>query len=369
MATLAAAEPTPAPETVPDPAKLNAADALWMAYADHRQAAVIARSAEKIEPVKSLNDWSRRRRHILLGMQRAMGPFPRNRYRPTDFKTTEAVELAGGFTRLRIEFRSSGNAAAPNVPAYLFIPKMKAGERRPAILCLHQTQNGGKSEPAGLSGLESLHYALELAERGYVTLAPDYPSFGDYHYDFKVEPELASGTLKAVLDNMAAVDLLQARADVDGDRIAAIGHSLGGHNAIYTAVFDTRIQAVVSSCGFNAFHKYYEGNLIGWTSDRYMPRIRTEFGNSPDKVPFDFPELIAALAPRAFFTSSPLRDGNFEVSGVHDCIAAAKPIYELHSVADRLQAVHPDCEHEFPAPIRKQAYEFLDKQLGFTPAN
>ena len=41
------------------------------------------------------------------------------------------------------------------------------------------------------------------------------------------------------------------------------------------------------------------GNLAGWTSDRYMPRIRTAYGNDPSKVPFDFYEVVAALAPRS----------------------------------------------------------------------
>ena len=36
----------------------------------------------------------------------------------------------------------------------------------------------------------------ELAERGYVTLAPDYPSFGDYRYDFAASKH-ASGSIKA----------------------------------------------------------------------------------------------------------------------------------------------------------------------------
>ena len=31
----------------------------------------------------------------------------------------------------------------------------------------------------------------------------------------------------------------------------ALGHSLGGHNAIFTAVFDPRLKVVVSSCGFD----------------------------------------------------------------------------------------------------------------------
>ena len=56
-------------------------------------------------------------------------------------------------------------------------------------------------------------------------------------------------------------------------RIGVIGHSLGGHNAIFTALFDGRIKAVVSSCGFNAFPFYYKGNIAGWSHQGYMPRL------------------------------------------------------------------------------------------------
>ena len=52
--------------------------------------------------------------------------------------------------------------------------------KRPAILCLHQTTPNGKDSPVGLADRPTLHYALELAKRGYVTLSPDYPSFGEY---------------------------------------------------------------------------------------------------------------------------------------------------------------------------------------------
>ena len=45
--------------------------------------------------------------------------------------------------------------------------------KRPAVLCLQQTTGVGKDEPAGIRGDPTLKYALELAERGFVTLAPD----------------------------------------------------------------------------------------------------------------------------------------------------------------------------------------------------
>jgi hypothetical protein len=72
---------------------------------------------------------------------------------------------------------------------------------------------------------------------------------------------------------------------------------------------------------------------------------------------------VAAFAPRAFLASSPVHDHNFEVSGVKDCIAAARPVYELLGAKEKLAVNYPDCKHEFPEEVRKVAYAFLDRWL------
>src|SRR5207237_1127795 len=144
-----------------------------------------------------------------------------------------------------------------------------------------------------------------------------------------------------------AIDLMQSLPEVDGEHIGAIGHSLGGHNAMFTAAFDERIQAIVSSCGFTRFHKYYEGKLEGWTSARYMPLIKSKYNNNPNQVPFDFPEIVACFAPRAFLAMSPEKDHNFEVSGVRDSLAAAAPIYKLYGKPESLAALYPPGGHDF----------------------
>ena len=92
--------------------------------------------------------------------------------------------------------------------------------RAPAMLCLHQTTRIGKGEPAGLGGLKNLHYAHELAQRGYVCLVPDYPSFGDYDFDFAATGRLPSGSMKAIWNNIRGVDLLESLPEVDGDAYA-----------------------------------------------------------------------------------------------------------------------------------------------------
>jgi pimeloyl-ACP methyl ester carboxylesterase len=291
-------------------------------------------------------------------MEQVMGPLPgKDRIVPLDVKVLEETKLEK-YTRIKLTYAAEKD---DRVPAYLLIPNERKGKLA-AMLCLHQTINMGKAETVGLGPNDTRRYALHLVERGYVTLAPDYPSFGEYPYDFK-KSNYVSGSMKAIWNNMRAVDLLQARPEVDPERIGVIGHSLGGHNAMFTAAFDERLKVIVSNCGFTSFPKYYKGNLKGWTSDRYMPRIATEFGLDPKQMPFDFTDVVISFAPRAFLASSPIKDHKFEVDGVKDVIAAATSVYEQLGAKEKLQANYPDCGHDFPPEVRKVAYEFIDRWL------
>ena len=129
-------------------------------------------------------------------------------------------------------------------------------------------------------------------------------------------------------------------------------------------MFDTRIRVIVSSCGWTPFHDYYGGNIRGWTSDRYMPLLKTRYGLDPDRVPFDFYEVVAALAPRVFFSSSPLQDSNFDVRGVKKAIPKAREVYRLLGLAEALQLRTPDGAHGLPVDARDEAYRFIDQALG-----
>ncbi len=304
-------------------------------------------------------DWGLRRQAILKQMETVMGPLPGPQKRvPLDVKTSETHDEPG-FTRMKLTFQAE---PGDRVPAYLFVPKGRQG-KRPAMLCLHQTTGIGKGEPAGLGGRNELHYALELVRRGYVCVVPDYPSFGDYtKYDFEND-DYVSGTMKAIWNNHRAVDFLESLPQVDADRIGCIGHSLGGHNALFTAAFDQRLKMVVTSCGFTAFHHYYDGRLAGWTSPRYMPRIRDVYDNDPDKMPFDFYGVLAAIAPRGIFINAPLKDGNFDVNGVRKVVGAVEQVVPLLPSGPGIQVRYPDAGHGFPDPVRVESYRWLDNVL------
>ena len=309
--------------------------------------------------VRTARQWDVRRAHIRANVQRVMGELPGKEKRvPLDVKILEEVEQPKYVQRKITYMAESGDA----VPAYLLVPKGIRG-KAPAVLCLHQSVSSSKAEPVGLRGQPNLFYAKELSDRGYVTLTPDYPRYGDYPIDV-YELGWASVTGKGVWNHMCGIDLLQSLAEVDGNRVGCIGHSLGGYNAMFLAALDDRVKAVVSSCGFCSFFKYRGGRIEPWGSrTHHMPRVSTVYGNDPYRMPFDFTEVLAAIAPRPVFVNAPVHDGAFPLAGVKDCLKAALPVYELLGAKANLVATHPACGHDFPPEARKAAYTLLDKAL------
>lgn len=291
-------------------------------------------------------------------MQQVMGPLPGPEKRgPLNVQFGEAVDC-GSYTRRLITYVSEPGC---RVPAYLLIPHAALQSPAPAVLCLHPTDDRiGHKGVVGLGGRANRAYASELAQAGFVALAPAYPLLADYRPDWRALG-YQSGTMKAIWDNVRGLDLLADLPFVAGESCAAIGHSLGGHNSIYTAVFDPRIAAVVSSCGFDSYQDYMDGDITGWTSDRYMPRLKDY---ALQDLPFDFHDMIAALAPRPCFISAPLGDSNFRWRSVAAVVETARAVYDLYGASEALQAVHPDCGHDFPTASRQRAYRFIAEALG-----
>lgn len=326
-------------------------------YPERNRLLVLREPGRAERSITTRAEWARRRAQILAAMQQVMGPLPGPEARVPLAVEVEWERPAEGYRLRKLTY-----AAAPGerVPAYLLLPDGARG-RRPGMLCLHQTTSAGKDEPAGLAGNPNLHYARELARRGYVCLVPEYATFGEHQLDVYARG-WQSGSMKAIWDNIRGVDLLQGLAEVRADRLGAIGHSLGGHNALFTAAFEPRLKAVVSNCGFCSFSRYMGGDIAGWSGPRYMPRIATHYP-TPAHMPWDFQDVVAALAPRAFLAIAPLRDDNFAVEGVREVMAAAAPVYALFRVPEKLAAEYPDCAHEWPAPQRELAYRWLDRWL------
>jgi len=325
-------------------------------------------------PVENSVSHEKKRKLILSNMEKVMGKLPdRSQLPALDIQYTDSVKQ-DKFTRYTLNFAVAGNE---RLPVYLYIPIQRGSVQKiPAMLVLHGTSELGKGVVDGQGPLPNRAHARELAERGYVVIAPDYPSFGDLKdHNFDTD-RYESATMQAIFNHMRCIDLLQSRSDVDPENIGVIGHSLGGHNAMFVAAFDTRIKAAVSSCGWTQFEYYnigeegskkYGGRLGPWAQTRYMPFIRTKYNLDAKLIPFNFNDVISAIAPRAFFSVSPMKDANFDVNGVKVGISLAEKVYMSLNVTDNLQVRYPNAGHDFPVENRKEVYNFLDRVLGHTP--
>ena len=147
---------------------------------------------------------------------------------------------------------------------------------------------------------------------------------------------------------------------------------------MFLAAFDERLKVVVSSCGWTLMDYYnagedvsklYGGRLGPWAQERYMPLLRTKYNLDASLIPFDFDEVIAAIAPRAFFSNSPVNDSNFDVTGVRKGIANAMEVYRFHQAENNLQVRYPEAGHDFPTEVRLAAYQFIDRVLQHKPNN
>ncbi len=336
---------------------------------------LIYRDAQgRIQPVRSTEDWLKRRSSIVAAMEELMGSLPGDAKRcPLELRIHFERD-EGDVLQQRISYSAEPDE---RVPAYLLIPKsaMAAGAAaHPAALCplgtgmsqqafTDQALDGGGLPPFD----DQRNYPRELAARGYVVLIPPYPILGAYAPDLQALG-YRSGTMKAIWNNIRALDVLESLPMVRGGRFGSIGHSLGGHNSVYTAVFEPRIKVVVSSCGLDSYLDYYDGQESvwsegrGWTQQRYIPALAAYRGRL-EEIPFDFHEIIAALAPRTCLISAPLNDHNFRWKSAAAVVQAARQIYDLYDASDQLRIEHPDAAHEFPADMRALAYRLFDREL------
>lgn len=325
-------------------------------------------------PLSNTENRGLKRKEVLENMEKVMGKLPEmSKLPPFDLQILDTLEEEN-YIRQNITFTVAENEI---LPAYLYLPRQNGTPKRlPAMLVLHGTGDLGKQLVDGKSPLSNRALAKELANRGYVVIAPDYPSMGDLkEYDF-INDRYESGTMKAIFNHMRCIDLLQGMPEVDLDRIGVIGHSLGGHNALFVGAFDPRLKVVVSSCGWTPFEYYnigeeaskkYGGKLGPWAQDRYMPLIREKYKLEADQVPFDFPEIIASLAPRAFFSNSPVNDSNFDFLGVKKGMEEVKSEFKQLGAENKIQVRYPLAGHDFPLEVRRDAYEFIDEILQHTP--
>lgn len=332
--------------------------------------------------VKTPEQWYAKRDEILQVWLDYIGGLPE--LPPVKYEVVSEVRLAD-HVRQKVVYET---AYGDTVPAYLLIPTAileaeadalangdAPSRRYPAVLALHPTNAEGKDSVATPEGRKNRTYGIELAQRGYIVLAPDAMTSGERIFPglqyfnsgpFEEQHPEWSTVAKNLIDHIQAMNLLAQHPLVDGESIGAIGHSFGAYNAYFLASVDDRVKVLVSSCGVSPFTGAPEMLLDHWGKRdwpyTHLPRYTEDMKRGI--VPFEFNEIMALAAPTPQFYYAGQSDHIFPhwqyvglaFQDVHD-------LYALLGEPENFVALMSDGGHDFPPPIREMAYQYLDKYL------
>ena len=283
-----------------------------------------------------------------------LGPFPTRV--PLEARLLEVVDC-GSYLREKVTYRTELNE---RISAYVCVPKHRS-PKTPAVYCHHQHNFDftlGKSEVAGIAGDPDQAYAAELAQRGFITFAPDAIAFEERNWSggtFEAEYyELASRLVrgqtllaKVLHDGSVGVDYLASRPEVDADRIGFLGHSYGGRMAIWLPAIDHRIRAAVSHCG-----------CVGYADSLHRGAgIQMEFCVPGFMQYAEIEDVVALVAPTPLLLSAATDDPWSR--GAQRIYQAALPAFPESTLQLRLWPGG----HAFTQPMREVAYQFFAQHL------
>ena len=293
-----------------------------------------------------------------------LGPFPERV--PLNLETLD-TEDCGDFTRSLIAW---DNDADERVHGYLLHPK---GERPtyPAVLAFHGhgPWELGKKSTAGVDGAPDRSYlGPDLARRGFVVLCGDAICWGHRQnpggkpdgvmYERVVAMRLlAEGRCMAgqyVWDAIRQCDVLQSLNFVDGERIGAMGISMGSGHSWLSAMVEKRIRALVGVSSFYTYKALWSPPI----SHCYMNHLPNVL-----KYGLETYDLFGLIAPRPFLMINGRTEPQDPVEATQELYEKAKPAWEAQGAGDEFQLHLHEGGHGLTPESRKMAYDWLVSKL------
>lgn len=172
-------------------------------------------------------------------------------------------------------------------------------------------------------------------------------------------------------DTRAAIDALSAMEEIDSSQIYLVGYALGGKVGLLTAAFDDRIKGLASVCGFDPLRlespdKGIEGIRHYSHLHGLLPRLGFFVGYA-DRVPFDFDEVLALIAPKPVLLVAPTLDRYARLADVRREVEMSKKVYDLLGDPEALQFETPIDINRFPRNIQERVFDWLARQDNAGP--
>ncbi len=243
----------------------------------------------------------------------------------------------------------------------LMRPK-KAGATERLPLVIAAAGRGGMPAPTQDGGLpavtrSSRDMAWDALQHGYAVWMPVFVHYGrdgdGLRDKLTVRAWEADTSLPAIelAKIVRAIDVLARRPDIDGERIAMVGHSYGGFYTLYAAALDPRIRVAVVSAYFNDREQVLDSSEPGGFLDWRYPDSLTLWRD---------PAVAALVAPRPLLIEAGTQDQLFPIDGARRAAPEAAQFYARQGAADRFRFMEFAGRHDFNGDA---ALRFIDEHM------
>lgn len=313
---------------------------------------------QSLKNINDLETWKKKRvtyRKQLFEML-GLSPLPPK----TDLKPKITNSLTSdGFIVENLTFQSRPGLY---VTGNLYRP-LKQDKKLPAILyvCGH----GGVKKNGIIYGnkVHYQHHGEWFARNGYVCLTIDTLQLGEieglHHGTYREGMWwwLSRGYTPAGVEAwncIRALDYLQSRPEVDGEKLGVTGRSGGGAYSWWIAALDERIKAAVPVAGItNLKNHVIDGVVEGHCDCMFM--VNT--------YQWDYAQVAALVAPRPLLISNTDKDGIFPLDGVVDVYRSTMKIYDLYGVPQNLGLQITEGPHKDTQELRIHAFRWFNHFL------
>jgi dienelactone hydrolase len=154
---------------------------------------------------------------------------------------------------------------------------------------------------------------------------------------------------------------------VDPGRIYLFGYSMGANIALHTAVLDPRVKAVVSLNGFTPMRTDTADKGTGGIARYFrehdlLPRMGA-FAGKESRLPYDYDELIAAIAPRPVYVLSAQLDRDATPEDVKKAVNQARKVYALYDAAGNLTLDQPWDYNRLPLVTQERVIQWMREKM------
>ncbi|RKU11786.1 hypothetical protein C6503_18210 [Candidatus Poribacteria bacterium] len=245
----------------------------------------------------------------------------------------------------------------------LLLPNdLQPGEQRPVVVCQHGLE--GRPQDTADPRIESVYhsYAASLADRGFITYAPQNPYIGQDAFRViqrKGNPIKWSLFSLIIRQHEQTLDWLAELPFVDADRIGFYGLSYGGKTAMRVPAVLERYACSICSADFNEWivkNATYDSRYsYMFTGEYEMPEF--DLGNT-----FNYGEMAGLIAPRPFMVERGHDDGVAPDEWVAHEFAVVRRLYVRLGIADRTEIEFFDGGHQINSD---GTFSFLHRHLNW----